>query len=102
MSDEKQEWVMPEWMEPYRDLFANTGGNSIERLVNLPASTGKTNIILSTLACCAESQLTLLGRLRNRDMLVPIATPSDIAEADAVLREYGYLADNPPEPNKPR
>jgi hypothetical protein len=27
-------WTMPKWMEPYRDLITNTGGSSIEELMN--------------------------------------------------------------------
>lgn len=70
MSDEPREpWVMPEWAEPYRDLFTNTGGNDLERLMNLLPGTGRTNIVLSSLAIACESQYGLLCRLNRLGLL---------------------------------
>lgn len=60
---------MPSWMEPYRDLITNTGGNSIERLMNLPASTGFSNAILASLAVACMSQVALLTRLHESGLL---------------------------------
>lgn len=58
---------MPEWMEPYRDSFTNTGGNTVEELMadlnnkNLM----RTNIVLFTLASCVSSQVGMLERLHR-------------------------------------
>lgn len=29
-----EKWIMPDWMEPYKDIITNTGGNSIGELMN--------------------------------------------------------------------
>lgn len=61
-------WQMPGWMEPYRELICNTGGNTVERLMN-----GNTNPIvnlpLSTLECAVKSQVILLETLHKRGRL---------------------------------
>lgn len=69
MPEPVPEWRMPEWMEPYRDLFRNTGGNSIERLMTLPPGTGRSNVILAALGACAESQVGLLHALHHKGLL---------------------------------
>ncbi len=63
-------WTMPDWMEQYRDLFTNTGGNTIERLMNLPDGTGRSNVILAALGVSVESQVILLRRLHAKGLLV--------------------------------
>lgn len=63
---------MPDWIEPYRDLFTNTGGNSIETLMNAPPNTGRTNVVLGSLAIAMEAQLHLLYRLREAGMLAEV------------------------------
>lgn len=57
-------WTMPEWMEPYRDHFTNTGGNSIEDLMNDKDCTARTNVVRAALIIAVESQVILLSRLR--------------------------------------
>jgi hypothetical protein len=62
-------WTMPKWMEAYREFICNTGGNTVERLMN-----GTTNPIvnlpLSTLECAVKSQVILLEILHKNGKLV--------------------------------
>jgi hypothetical protein len=64
-----KKWVMPKWMEKYRSLINNTGGNSVEELMNSDDTKASYNVILSALICCVESQITLLHRLHNEGLL---------------------------------
>jgi hypothetical protein len=57
-------WFMPTWMEQYRELICNTGGNTIEQLMNGDASP-LINLPLSTLQACVKSQVTLLETLHD-------------------------------------
>lgn len=34
-----KKWIMPDWMEQYKDMIVNTGGNSIGELMNDDKST---------------------------------------------------------------
>ena len=65
---ERKVWKMPTWMEPYRSLICNTGGNSIERLVN-----GMTdpiiNLPVSTIEFGVKSQIGLLENLKAKGLL---------------------------------
>lgn len=64
------EWKMPEWMEPYRSLFVNTGGNKIEELVNdKDKSMMTTNILRYILKCSVESQVGLLEVMKREGKL---------------------------------
>jgi hypothetical protein len=67
-------WKMPKWMEPYRDLFQNTGGNSIEDLMNDHDTNGFNNVIRSALIVSVDSQITLLHRMARRGMLMGVDT----------------------------
>ena len=58
-------WTMPEWMEPYRKHIRNTGGNTIEELVNGDARPD-VNLALSTLQACVKSQVSLLMHLHEK------------------------------------
>lgn len=65
-------WKMPEWMEPYRESFYSTGGNTVEELMNAPdenPNLSKSNIVLFTLAMMAEGQVGLLMRLYDKGQL---------------------------------
>lgn len=64
---------MPEWMEDYRDLILNTGGNGIEEMVNGNADP-RVNLPLSTLQACVKSQVVFLELLHQRGWL---AHPQD-------------------------
>ena len=65
MKAKNNQWVMPEWMEQYRQYFVNTGGNSIEDLMNMKVDS-RVNLPLAMLQVCVESQALLLVRLRNQ------------------------------------
>jgi hypothetical protein len=75
-------WKMPKWMEPYRKLICNTGGNSIEDMMNGNADPA-VNLPLSMLQACVKSQVLLLEALREEayTRLLPSALR-------AKLREY--------------
>lgn len=70
MTTERTEWTMPEWMEPCRDMFRNTGGNSVESLLNDTETNGFNNAVRSALIVSVESQVGLLYTLRKRGLLV--------------------------------
>jgi hypothetical protein len=55
-------WHMPAWMERYRELIVNTGGNSVEDMVNGRADP-RVNLPPSTLQACVKSQVLLLQAL---------------------------------------
>jgi hypothetical protein len=61
---------MPDWMEPYREMINNTGGNSVEALMNNHSpNLGQTNVILAVLISCVDSQVQLLNTLHREGKL---------------------------------
>lgn len=64
-------WTMPDWMRPYEDLFINTGGNTVEDLMNRHPSDANVviNAPLALICVAVESQVALLEELRNRGLL---------------------------------
>lgn len=60
----KGTWVMPLWMERYRMHFVNTGGNTVEELMNSHVNFS-TNMPLALLHECILSQVALLKRLHQ-------------------------------------
>ena len=68
MVKSEKEWLMPSWMEPYRGLIINTGGNPIEDMMNGDASPFA-NLPLSTLQACVKSQVGLLEVLHSKGLL---------------------------------
>lgn len=70
---EKKKWVMPEWMEQYRPLFVNTGGNTVEELMNRLNEEGLafSNSVVFTLACGIYGQIGLLQNLYEKNLLSP-------------------------------
>lgn len=65
-------WVMPKWMEQYRDMFQNTGGNTIEELMNDHETNGFNNVILSALIISVSSQISLLRKMGKEGKLVGV------------------------------
>jgi hypothetical protein len=63
-----KKWVMPDWMKPYREMFCNTGGNSVEDLINGNADP-IVNLPLSTIQFGAKSQLGMILRLHEAGKL---------------------------------
>lgn len=74
----RRKWTMPKWMEPYRDTFANTGGNTVEELMNNRTANAQNNLVLAALIVAVESQVILLTRLRERAMLAKIVQPAPL------------------------
>lgn len=64
-----EEWVMPEWMERYRDCICNTGGNPIEELMNDHTTTADNNIIRAAIIISVDSQINLLYSLKTKGFL---------------------------------
>lgn len=67
----RKRWTMPEWMEPYRSLFCNTGGNTVEDLMNRDPK--EANVIINApvalLCVSVEVQVNMLNALHNKGML---------------------------------
>lgn len=63
-------WAMPSWMEPYRELIADTGGNSIEELYNDTTTNARNNLIRAALILAVKDQVGLLYRLHRKGWLV--------------------------------
>jgi hypothetical protein len=67
----KKKWVMPKWMEAYRESL--TYGNRAEELLSGPRATIQVNAPLAFIQADIESQVTLLTRLHDSQLLA--ATP---------------------------
>ena len=61
-------WKMPRWMEPYRQHFVNTAGNTIEELMSRTTDP-RVNLPLSMLEACVKSQVSFLIRLHEKGLL---------------------------------
>lgn len=72
----RKKWTMPEWMEPYRELFCNTGGNPIEDLMNDHDCNIFNNSVRVILIGAVDGQIGLLTRLKDRGMLSEPPAPS--------------------------
>jgi hypothetical protein len=64
----KKKWIMPDWMERFRSCIVNTGGNSVEDLMN-GHDDPVVNLPLSTLQACVKSQVAMLEKMRRSGML---------------------------------
>lgn len=71
MSKKQKNWKMPEWMEKYRHLINNTGGNEVEDLVNDDGTNSNVfNNAPRALICVAvSSQVNLLENLHSKGFL---------------------------------
>lgn len=69
MKPEKKKWIMQSWIEPYRNLIVNTGGNSIEELMNDKESNMENNYIRTALIVAVKSQISFLQNLKDHGML---------------------------------
>ena len=56
-------------MEPYRETITNTGGNSIEELMNDHDATAFNNAIRAVLIVSVDAQVKMLERLREAGQL---------------------------------
>lgn len=90
MSEQRAPWVMPAWMERYRDLISDTGGNPIEELVNDKSTTAQSNLIRAALIMAVTSQVWLLHRLEASGHLVDRDVLEQAQRYAAELHECGY------------
>jgi hypothetical protein len=60
--------TVPEWMEQYRELIGETGGNTVERLINGKTS-AQINLPLAILEVAVRAQYDLLMRLEREGHL---------------------------------
>lgn len=67
-----KKWIMPDWMEQYKDMIVNTGGNSIGELMNDDKSTTFNNAPRALICACVKSQITLLEKLYEKGLLVEL------------------------------
>lgn len=72
--DDSPHWVMPEWLEPYCDLIAETGDQSVEEVMNDWSSGFHDNYMRAARLMAVNAQLELLQRLRDEGLL--LAHPS--------------------------
>lgn len=75
MSDEKKKepWVMPEWMEIYREFINGHGGNGVDDIMNRMQTEkrlAETNIYVFAMGCEIGAQVRLLHRLKNEGIIV--------------------------------
>lgn len=65
-------FAVPDWMESYRDLIGETGGNTVEELMNRlrnEPNLAATNIFVAGMALCVNAQIQLLHRLHAAGLL---------------------------------
>jgi hypothetical protein len=83
--DERPVWVMPEWMEPYRELIGDTGSNPIEDLMNDYTTTAQVNLYRAAICISVKDQVALLYRLHAKGLLGNV-------RLEAALGALGELA----------
>ena len=71
----KKKWAMPYWMRPYAKMVTNTGASPsedpvlvVETMYNETADP-RVNLPLSTLQACVKSQVGMLYRLHEAELL---------------------------------
>jgi hypothetical protein len=62
-------WVMPAWMEPFRDCITNTGNNPVEDLMNNHEATVYNNCVLAALCIAVKAQVEMLERAHAKGLL---------------------------------
>jgi hypothetical protein len=65
-------WEVPAWMERYRPLVGQTGGNSLEELLqrlDTEKNLIRTNLPVFVLAVAVQAQVHLLQRLHREGLL---------------------------------
>lgn len=74
-------WTMPDWMEPYRNLISNTGGDTVENLMNDEGANVRNNVVRATLCIAVQSQVTLLARMHRDGLLSTSSAVRGMREA---------------------
>lgn len=89
---QKSPFVMPDWMEPYREMFYSTGGNSVEYLIDALNIEGLafSNAMLFSLALMAEAQVALLTRLHKGNALNNAAELKELREFVGAIKRMEF------------
>lgn len=87
---EREPWTMPVWMEPYRELIGDTGGNPVEELMNDRTTTAQTNMIRAALCVSVSGQVALLYRLRRQGFLTPTTARQPARCEHRAVKGTGY------------
>lgn len=85
---ERATWTMPEWMEPYRALITNTGGNEVEDLIDRLDNEdhlATVNLPVFTLAAAVQAQIGLLNNLHRAGLLRDSAEETERPSAHAAM-----------------
>jgi hypothetical protein len=61
-------WIMPEWMEPFRNLIEDTNGASVEDVMNRLMN-GRSSDVQVMRTVCVTAQVNLLYRLHREGKL---------------------------------
>lgn len=70
MNDKKNDkWVMPTYLEKYRDLIGDTGGNPIEDLMNDTETNAFNNAFRAAMIVSVYSQIILLEKLHKKGLI---------------------------------
>lgn len=69
MAKKDKVWVMPIWMEPFRVCITNTGGNSVEDLMNNHEATVDNNWVLAALCIAVNAQVQMLEKAHAKGLL---------------------------------
>ena len=64
-----KKWAMPKWMEKYRKMIVNTGGNPIKELMNDHETVVQINTPRAIICCCVKSQVSLLESLKKLKLI---------------------------------
>lgn len=74
---EKAKWIMPHWMEQYREMFVNCGGVPIEELMNEEPLLRKDgpDRDRDQMIFAAECQVGILANLYEQSKLEPMEAP---------------------------
>lgn len=67
--DLQKKWVMPVWMEPLRSEINNTGGSTVEQLMNDVTTNFFNNHVRAFLIGAVSSQVQLLMTLHKKGIL---------------------------------
>lgn len=63
---DNKNWTMPKWMEKYRGLIFNTGGNPIEDLMNDHETNIFNNSVRAMLCISVKGQIDILESLHSK------------------------------------
>ncbi len=65
-----KKWIMPGWMIQYKDMIVNTGGNTVESLMNDENSNMFNNAPRALICVAIKSQVRLLEELYEKGLLI--------------------------------